>query len=1051
MNDPTNALTVLGIEQGLRAAVPEAVFASPRVVRRIIRADLDLPLLVARVPHRESIALSPARMLELADDVWALPERCPETILLVARPDPAPLTAGDSVGLLREYWRRLYHGCLDIAARHCLATHAAAGEDFARLVHDVGETAFDEARSVLVQEGRVREGDGTRTVLAEFIAVFLEFVTFAPDLLPVWFPALEDGQGLRDRLASLVDAPAILSRTRPEGLATHGSQPPAIDTAEPSTSAAQPIGAPRPVGRLTAAALRSRAAAAARRGNDVRAALLLWRFRADDADTGASFERRVVALARRLERAVGLDGVASETTRTIVRGLLDRAAGSAWSQPARLLYDLQRACVDSERESYRTRLLAWAFSLGRVPLIRPLPSQRVALVHRHLAAAFRRLKALDPADTLRRDATDLLMAGLAATESIVRDRLGPEVRRAVTGAGLVPTTLVEEAALDTLVDELLDGVVSRGFESFGALRDAVSRNQVKLADLSGIGELLGGDALLRADRQLATVLDGAYRQAPFYLLAMQRLSAVAFGLPLGRAITLHLLLPFGGAWLLWKGLEHVVEPLTAYSFGEPVHISSRPAVLATGALIWVLVHLPQVRSSTVEALRAVGTLLVHVCIELPRRLLRLAWVDAVLRSRPVRLFRRYAWSPLVLTAIVWLLLPHGDAVVSRGDPWLPVAVFAASAAILNAPVGRLVQERVLEGVGRVLHQLHAHLVVGLIGWIVDLFRRAIDVVEGTLYAVDEQLRFRSDESRLALAVKAVLTTLWAAVDWVVRFCVTLLIEPQLNPIKHFPVVTVSHKLLVPMIPMVAGNLAAATGMERGLALTTVTFVSATTPGVFGFLAWELKENWRLYAANRPRLLMPVLVGRHGETMRRLLMPGFHSGTIPKLFARMRRQARGADGTPVRRGTGRVEEQLVELTHDIAAFVDDECLGLLRRTRPMRDVVIRVADVRLATNRVAIDLAADGIDPRPLRLELVQGGGSLSSHVADPGWLGVLPDDRRQIVSLALAGFDRLCGADFVTEEIDGVSTSRPVARLEWAAWRDAWERERLPEHGAAHG
>jgi len=116
-----------------------------------------------------------------------------------------------------------------------------------------------------------------------------------------------------------------------------------------------------------------------------------------------------------------------------------------------------------------------------------------------------------------------------------------------------------------------------------------------------------------------------------------------------------------------------------------------------------------------------------------------------------------------------------------------------------------------------------------------------------------------------------------------------------------------------------------------------------------------------------------------------------------------------------------------------------------------DVVIRVADVRLATNRVAIDLAADGIDPRPLRLELVQGGGSLSSHVADPGWLAVLPDDRRQIVSLALAGFDRLCGADFVTEEIDGVSTSRPVARLEWAAWRDAWERERLPEDGGARG
>ena len=85
---PVTPADVLQIEQALRTAVPEAVFASPRVVRRIIRADLDLPLLRARAPHRESIALPPARLLELADDVWALPTSLPETVLLVARPDP---------------------------------------------------------------------------------------------------------------------------------------------------------------------------------------------------------------------------------------------------------------------------------------------------------------------------------------------------------------------------------------------------------------------------------------------------------------------------------------------------------------------------------------------------------------------------------------------------------------------------------------------------------------------------------------------------------------------------------------------------------------------------------------------------------------------------------------------------------------------------------------------------------------------------------------------------------------------------------------------------
>ena len=71
----------------------------------------------------------------------------------------------------------------------------------------------------------------------------------------------------------------------------------------------------------------------------------------------------------------------------------------------------------------------------------------------------------------------------------------------------------------------------------------------------------------------------------------------------------------------------------------------------------------------------------------------------------------------------------------------------------------------------------------------------------------------------------------------------------------------------------------------------VTGVGALIPGIFGFLAWELKENWRLYAANRPPQLKPVRVGAHGETMMRLLRPGIHSGTIPKTYAKLRRALR----------------------------------------------------------------------------------------------------------------------------------------------------------------
>ncbi|MBM4059097.1 MAG: hypothetical protein FJ275_12830, partial [Planctomycetes bacterium] len=432
-------------------------------------------------------------------------------------------------------------------------------------------------------------------------------------------------------------------------------------------------------------------------------------------------------------------------------------------------------------------------------------------------------------------------------------------------------------------------------------------------------------------------------------------------------------------------------------------IYNRWAVAATGVVIWVLMHLPAVRAAVLEGLWAAGGLVQLLVVTLPRHLLRLPLVERVLKSRPVRFFRRYAWSPLVFTAIAWLLFPHGGSWLSRRNPWLPVILFSASSAMLNSPPGRALQERTLEALGRAVQQIHARLIVGLVSWVIDTFRRAMDFVEGTLYAVDEQLRFRSDESNLALGVKAVLTTLWSAVDWVVRFCVTLLIEPQLNPIKHFPVVTVSHKLLVPSIPMVAANLAAATGMDRGLALTTVTFVSTATPGVFGFLAWELKENWRLYAANRPRTLRPVQVGRHGESMRRLLLPGFHSGTIPKLFAKLRRQAHGD-----------AEEQLAELRHDIAAFVDDECLGLLQRTRALGGLVLRVADVRLTTNQVTLRLAADQVGSEPIELEFRQWHGTLQSRLAGTGWLSDLTADRQRLVRLAIAGLECLCGADFTT-------------------------------------
>jgi hypothetical protein len=1045
MGEPSTPLDAFAVERAIQAAAPAVLFASPRLVRRIIRADRDLSLALARTPHREIAVLDSRRLAEVADDVLALPADLASRVAVVARP---AADRGDDVGgveTLREYWRLVFHALLDLETPAAIIRAGDAAADL--LPHSVAT----EAREVLVQEGLLDREASDRELLAEFVAVFLELRCFAPAAVAAWFPAVDDPDALAERLAALVGAEDLLARALPPMLDPE-AEPPRAHSPEVPTA---PFRWPARL-RPRAAALRRQADRTALKGNFVRAALDEWRAATARPETArpatGRLERQVDAFARRLGWALDLDASQVDDAATLLRHLVDGARGSSWTPQARLLYDLQKICVDSERESFRTQLLGWLLSAGRRPLAVPLPCQRMVLIHRHAVAAAARLAAIDLPAPMRLLGGRLLATAVATTDAAAREPLRQRVEAAIDAAGLEPRFLVEEAARAKLVDELLDAIMERGFVSFGSVRDAVSGNQLKLPDLQGPKEWLAGDELLRLDDRLAATLDGVYRPAPLYLTLMQRISAPFFGVAAGRLLTTHVLLPFGGAWIILRGLEHIVEPITEYSLGEMWHVYTQTRMLAIGCALWALLHLPVVRTAAWQAARAAAAAAYFLAVTLPGRFLRLPAVAQLLRSRPVRWLAVHTAGPLVVTLLTWLLLPHHGRWLSRGTPWLPPVVFAVSALVLNSRVGRQLQERVVEATGRALHQFHLHVIVGLLSWIVDTFRRAMDFVEGLLYAVDESLRFRSDESGLMLAVKAVLGAVWSIIEAGVRFCITLLIEPQLNPIKHFPVVTVSHKLLVPMIPMVASQLVETTGMEKGLALTAVTFVSTCIPGVFGFLAWELKENWRLYAANRPATLRPVPVGHHGETMRRLLMPGFHSGTIPRLFARLRRlHARGV--LMPAGSTSRVDRQRHGLEHDIATFFERDVIGLLERSDACRGLTLSVDEVGLAVDRIMIALGAGDPDTPRLVLELSRHDDAIESRVIEPGWLDDLPGDARDAVRLALAGYHRLAAANDATAAYADMPAGDapapphpaalvPVTPIPWATWRDAWERLR---------
>ena len=433
----------------------------------------------------------------------------------------------------------------------------------------------------------------------------------------------------------------------------------------------------------------------------------------------------------------------------------------------------------------------------------------------------------------------------------------------------------------------------------GDLRNALAKNDLKLPDLSGPGELIAGDRLLRADRELATVLDGVYRPAEIYLRWPQRLSSLAFGTRPGRFVTQYVALPYGGAYLILEGLRHLLLAVT----GHATHDLSQHSVAASIAAIetapkppavtwgpyWValavlgtwlalLIHRPPFRTWCVARLRDAWQLARQVLVVLPTRLLHSPLVQRILRSPVYTAIRNYFVRPAILTLLMFM--------VCRLLRWawsahITLDVLLVTTLLLNSPAGRYADEWITDSLARDWHDLRIKVLTAAYHWIMDLFHRLAVSLERVVYTVDEWLRFRTGDDRQVEAVKLLAGTCWFFVAYVVVFAFTLLIEPQINPIKHFPVVTVSHKLILPTGPVFVEQLEPYIGKAK--ATTLVWSTIWLIPGVFGFLVWELKGNWRLYAANRPRTLLPVPVGRHGETLTSLLRPGFHSGTLPKLY------------------------------------------------------------------------------------------------------------------------------------------------------------------------
>jgi hypothetical protein len=581
-------------------------------------------------------------------------------------------------------------------------------------------------------------------------------------------------------------------------------------------------------------------------------------------------------------------------------------------------------------------------------------------------------------------------------------------------------------------------------------------------------EVVRGDRLLRTDKQLGIVLDGVHRRGEVYRRFFQRVSSIAFATPFGRILTRYVALPFGGAYGAIVGVLEIIDVVADYVLGlehfhaidamnglvrgwavritgfevdppPPPDLSPRAAehyhpltsmehtlsrgllTLALGVFFFGLLHIPPFRRGVFAAVSWLGRGLHAIFVGIPQAVFHWPPLRHILDSPAFTIFAYILLKPGIVAGGIWLILAlQGVA----GRIAIPVAlgVFLAINVLINSRFGRSVEEIVSDSLERGWQRLTLEIVPQFLNFILDLFKQLLGAFDRILYTVDEWLRFRGGERRSRVVSKALLGLAWFLVAYFARLVVVLFVEPTFNPIKHFPTVTVAAKLLLPFGPAWVEFCRDSLSffgpwVAEGIGATVFLLL----PGLAGFLVWELKENWRLYAANRPPTLRPVMVGSHGETVVRLLRPGFHSGTLPKLHAKLRRAERRALRRAGAADTVRAQRAaLHHLGENVRHFLEREFLALLNASTFWRGTPLLLGAIKLGANQIRAELFCSALDPAPVWLAFEERSDLLLAGLSGAGWLPRLSAEQRGALTTALAGLYKLAGVDLVRQQVQAL-------------------------------
>lgn len=1000
------------------------------MVRRAIQEHLlkERHVVSGVVPHARLYVLerSELRGLIATDDLSVQLSGTHDRVVLIARPN-----GGEHGGrqLLDNVRGAALHGAVHVLLESRVRDGRLNAAEVRRRIDQLGRAEFEEVRAILNHDDLLLPPGGDLKVYIEFAALFVELYFFKPELLVTTFPGIESPEAAVSVLRQDLDVEDLARRAAVETSRTRFSEHPA-QSRPFETRAHVSKGATR---RMLRRAMRLE-----RRGKDALAILLCARATfTDDATLRGQAERgeqiHLRRLARRLAHTFEL-GHPAETEELWYTSLRILSTAAARSQrPKRsaayeILRSLEQACVSFEQPGFLVDVPSWIFSWGRRPIVRPREASRTLSVARHIEAARDKSDRLEQPKQPRQKITSLLSRAQENSHEMVRSALRPRIERTLMHVGLRHTSGPEKQGRDNLVFELLDQVVDRGFVSLSQWRDGVSRNELKLPDLASMSQLVRGDALLLADERLSVELDGIYRRGDVYVRWLQKLSSLAFGTKSGRILSLWLILPALGAFTVVEGLRHIVGPIAAWFGGRPWQFNWI-AFVSTALFLLGLLHSDWIRIASRVLLEWLGWVLSLLFIKLPKALFGGMVLQRLLGRAGFRTFLRMGLLPAGLATVTYLATPQG-----AGEPlvrWaLTAGTFIVVAVTMGSRMGFFLEEFYLEHLAPAWSAFSRQLLPSLLRAVGRTFSVAMDVLDRASHQIGDALRFRATATPAGVLAAGVFGLLWAVVAYVFRLYITLLVEPEINPLKHFPVVTVAHKIMLPFLPDLL------TAIEKPLFILPPILGGAIAgvtvfllPSVFGFLAWELKENYRLYRSTRSEFIEPVRFGPGGENFRELLVEGLHSGTVPKVYDRLRRAARReADSNTLQplsvrspnksSETGRFHQRLRRIELCLRKLVERQLLPPLEVFSNSTLGDLELDRVEISFNRIRLRLSSNGhADAGPLEITIEQLGGHLVASLSRRGFIDRLSDVDHLLFENVLAVFYHRAHIDIVREQL----------------------------------